>query len=148
MLDWITLQLNTHLIANGADIVECLQLGRSCLRQGRDLVDSRKPLHEYRPSRPGLAPDIKVGMDAHHDRSDGAACSILGYQVIFIGTQNQPNKNITCTHRTEKLDADKVDSRSGSDAQMPMKCGDGIAYSCVNVTGTRDAARRLTRFED
>lgn len=64
----------------------------------------RASLHEDRPAGTCLAPNIEIGMNAHHDRSDGAACSILGYQVIIIGTQNQPNNKITCTHGTKKLD--------------------------------------------
>lgn len=86
-----------HLITDGAYIIKGLQLSRSRFRQCWYLVDRRAPLHEHRPASACLAPDIEVGMNAHHDRPDGAACSILGYQVIVIDTQNQPNNKITCT---------------------------------------------------
>lgn len=65
--------LMLYLIANGAHIVELLQLLCTGLGQRRYLVDSRSALHEHAPSRSRLAPNIEIGMDAHHECSNCAA---------------------------------------------------------------------------
>jgi hypothetical protein len=61
------------LITNGTDVIQASQLLLVRLRQALDLVDRRPPLHEHRPTGLGVAPDVEVGVDAHHHSSDGAA---------------------------------------------------------------------------
>ena len=61
------------LVANGADVGELTQLLLVGLRQGIDLVDGVLSLHEYTPAGLGLAPQIEVGVDAHHEGAYGAA---------------------------------------------------------------------------
>ena len=42
-----------------------------CLGKGINLVDSKPSTHELLPSLLGLHPDVEVGMDAHHEGTDG-----------------------------------------------------------------------------
>lgn len=61
------------LVTNRTHIVQSLQLFLLRLRQALDFIDGSPPLHENHPAGPGLAPDVEVGVDAHHDGSDGTA---------------------------------------------------------------------------
>lgn len=67
---WPTL---THLVADGAHVVERAQLLRRRLRQRADLVDRRPALHEHAPAGARLTPDVEVRVDAHHQRPDRTA---------------------------------------------------------------------------
>ena len=61
------------LIAYAADIVVLLQLIPRRILQAVDLRHRRPPLAERAPAVLRLAPDVEVGVDQHHDGSDGAA---------------------------------------------------------------------------
>lgn len=61
------------LVADGADVVVRGQLLVSGVRQAVYLVDGRPSFHEDRPAGFGVAPNIEVGVDAHHDRPDGTS---------------------------------------------------------------------------
>lgn len=60
------------LVADGAHIFELPQLLLVSFGQALDLVDGRPPFHENGPSGLGVAPNVKVGVYAHHDRTDRA----------------------------------------------------------------------------
>lgn len=61
------------LITDGAHIVEIPQLVLASFRQAVDLIDGRAPFHEDGPTGSRVAPDVEVGVDAHHHGPDGAA---------------------------------------------------------------------------
>ena len=61
------------LVADAANIVVLLQLIARRVLQAVDLCHSRSTLAERAPPILGLAPDVEVGVDEHHDGPDGAA---------------------------------------------------------------------------
>ena len=61
------------LVTDAADIVVLLQLLLGRVLQAVDLRHRRPPLAERAPAVLRLAPDVEVGVDQHHDGSDGAA---------------------------------------------------------------------------
>ena len=61
------------LVADCADVVVPLDLLLTGVGQAVDFPHRRSPLHESRPAVLRLAPDVEVGVDQHHDGSDGAA---------------------------------------------------------------------------
>ena len=60
------------LIAYTANIVVFLQLIPRRILQAVDLRHGRPALAERAPAVLGLAPDVEVGVDEHHDGPDGA----------------------------------------------------------------------------
>lgn len=70
----------SYLIANGADIVELLQLLRTRFRQRWDLVHGRSSFHENGPAGSCLAPNIEVRVDAHHECSYCTTYGIIIHQ--------------------------------------------------------------------
>ena len=61
------------LVADAANVVVLFQLIARCVLQAVDLCHSRSTLAERAPPILGLAPDVEVGVDEHHDGPDGAA---------------------------------------------------------------------------
>ena len=61
------------LVTDAADIVVLLQLIPRRILQAVDLRHGRPALAEGAPAVLGLAPDVEVGVDEHHDGPDGAA---------------------------------------------------------------------------
>ena len=61
------------LVADAADIIVLLQLVACRILQAVDLRHCRPSLAERAPAVLGLTPDVEVGVDEHHDGSDGAA---------------------------------------------------------------------------
>ena len=66
------------LVADCADVVVPLDLFLTGVGQAVDFPHRRSPLHESRPAVLRLAPDVEVGVDEHHARTDGS--STLKYQ--------------------------------------------------------------------
>lgn len=63
----------TDLVTDGTHVVQPLQLLLVGLRQTLNLMHGRAPFHKHRPASTCVTPYVKVSMDAHHDRTDGAA---------------------------------------------------------------------------
>ena len=61
------------LVTDAADIVVLLQLIPRRVLQAVDLCYGRPSLAERAPPVLGLTPDVEVGVDEHHDGSDGAS---------------------------------------------------------------------------
>ena len=61
------------LVADAADIIVLLQLIACRILQAVDLRHCRPSLAERAPAVLGLTPDVEVGVDEHHDGSDGAS---------------------------------------------------------------------------
>ena len=61
------------LVADAAHVCVLQQLLARGVLQAVDLRHRRPPLAERAPAVLRLAPDVEVGVDQHHDGSDGAA---------------------------------------------------------------------------
>lgn len=61
------------LITDGAHVVVLFNLLLGRVKQTVDLGHGAPALVEGGPAVPSLAPDVEVGVDQHHDGSDGAA---------------------------------------------------------------------------
>lgn len=61
------------LITYRAYVVKFFELLGFRLGQGINLIHCRPTFHEHSPAGPGLAPDVEISMDAHHDGPNSPA---------------------------------------------------------------------------
>ena len=73
---------------------------RCCIRQTVDLGNGCPPLAEGGPTILGLAPDVEVGVDKHHDGTDGPS------------TLEQKNPATVEEEKHSKTELDSVAKRS------------------------------------